>query len=424
MLFSSLNDPSQKTTEHLVVFRCRERLVLLPLPKTYQDGMQAVKQEFSLPDNCDISFETREIPGCGGEAVEIHPRTWKTMAPILAQITVVIDRPPAVGRQVSEVPTLPDETRVEDMLAGTGQAKEDTPSRDDQPAAVSKVRKRPSMAVPGNMLPQGANTQRPIGHPSTSARSTAGSSGPSKPFLTPFSTLQRQEVPAGYNAATPTSTQPLSTEDEDQLEEEQYLRSPKKGSSRTARKRVMSDDEDEFDQANTSTPQTDNVATQPTPSLFSSTTGAGLLKTPKQERVTPPPNKEARTPPPSMSSDTLVASSMLRPTAAVVNPTETCLITVDYDDGNEVCSSTFKTKGRHTVHKVLMTVCKTFSLEHVYHRASLMRVISESTDDTDSEDQVMEQRFICPREHTMTQVGAHDNARFAIAIQDEESDTA
>ena len=59
---------------------------------------------------------------------------------------------------------------------------------------------------------------------------------------------------------------------------------------------------------------------------------------------------------------------MLRPGEKIVNPAETCLITVDYDDGNEVCSSAFKTKGRHTVHKVLMTVCKTFGIEALYPR--------------------------------------------------------
>lgn len=55
-------------------------------------------------------------------------------------------------------------------------------------------------------------------------------------------------------------------------------------------------------------------------------------------------------------------------TPVVVKPSETCLITVEYDDGDEVCSSTFKTKGRHTIHKVLLTVCKTFNIETSYPR--------------------------------------------------------
>jgi hypothetical protein len=53
-----------------------------------------------------------------------------------------------------------------------------------------------------------------------------------------------------------------------------------------------------------------------------------------------------------------------------------------------------------------------------------VRVISDSTDDPNFEDQVMEQRFVCPRDHTMTQVGAHDEARFAIEIHEDGSDSA
>ena len=60
-----------------------------------------------------------------------------------------------------------------------------------------------------------------------------------------------------------------------------------------------------------------------------------------------------------------------------MNPAETCLITVDYDDGNEVCSSAFKTKGRHTVHKVLMTVCKTFGIEALYPRYDKILPLSD-----------------------------------------------
>lgn len=54
-----------------------------------------------------------------------------------------------------------------------------------------------------------------------------------------------------------------------------------------------------------------------------------------------------------------------------VKPTETCLIVVEYDNGEDVCSSTFKTKGRHTVHKVLLTVCRTFNIESQYSRRVL-----------------------------------------------------
>ena len=53
-----------------------------------------------------------------------------------------------------------------------------------------------------------------------------------------------------------------------------------------------------------------------------------------------------------------------------------------------------------------------------------MRIITDSTDDPEFEGQVIEQRFTCPREHTMTLVGAHNEARFAIEVVEDETDTA
>lgn len=45
-------------------------------------------------------------------------------------------------------------------------------------------------------------------------------------------------------------------------------------------------------------------------------------------------------------------------------------------------------------------------------------------DGYDSDEDGIESRIMCSREQTMTQVGAHDNARFAIVIQEDETDTA
>ena len=51
-----------------------------------------------------------------------------------------------------------------------------------------------------------------------------------------------------------------------------------------------------------------------------------------------------------------------------------------------------------------------------------MRVITDSTDDPNFEGQMIEQRFVCPRDHTMTQVGAHDDAKFAVEVVEDETD--
>lgn len=56
---------------------------------------------------------------------------------------------------------------------------------------------------------------------------------------------------------------------------------------------------------------------------------------------------------------------------------------------------------------------------------NLVRIITDSTDDPSYEgNDVIEQRFTCPRASTMTQVGAHDGARFAVEVFEDESDTA
>ena len=97
---------------------------------------------------------------------------------------------------------------------------------------------------------------------------------------------------------------------------------------------------------------------------------------------------------------------------------KTFLVTVEYDDGegDEPHASTFKTKGRHTVHKVLHTVCKTFGLEDYYSMASLVRVIDEEIDG----DRIVEHRYPCVNSDTMEEAGARPDSRFELVIEVEE----
>ncbi|KAI0090892.1 hypothetical protein BDY19DRAFT_743655 [Irpex rosettiformis] len=414
MIFASSSDNSQKTAEHLVVFNHEHRRVLLPLPESYEAGILAAKGEFALPAASEVSFTTRELPGCDGEPVEIHQRTWATITPILAQIIVNVAR--SEQRLVSEAPTLPDEELVDSAPANKGKAKEITPSRDDQPAAVSKIRKRPSMVGHGNALLNGA-PRKSMARPSISGNAETNTSRVSA--AKPFTALPSSQIAASSSRTSSTpSPHTLHTHHEDEEDEEQVLRSPRKG--KNARKRIMSDDELEYEEIEAPTSHSSEEVRSLLRSSSNGTIGRPS-KTPQQSQVSPPV-KRPRTPPRELATST--PSAVSRPAERIVNPAETCLITVDYDDGNEVCSSTFKTKGRHTVHKVLMTVCKTFGIEALYPRVNLVRVITDSTDDPDNEGQVIEQRFTCPREHTMTQVGAHDDARFAIDVVEDETDTA
>lgn len=99
---------------------------------------------------------------------------------------------------------------------------------------------------------------------------------------------------------------------------------------------------------------------------------------------------------------------------------KTFLITVEFDDGDPEGprSSTFKTKGRHTVHKVLYTVCRTFGVEDYYQQAHLALVIEEEI----GNDKFIEHRFKCAREDTMAAAGARPDARFLLIIDEDEDE--
>lgn len=107
--------------------------------------------------------------------------------------------------------------------------------------------------------------------------------------------------------------------------------------------------------------------------------------------------------------------SLLAPLESVE---KTFLVSVEYDDGegDEPHASTFKTKGRHTVHKVLHTVCKTFGLDDYYSVAQLVLVIDEEI----GGGRVVEHRFVCTNEDTMAQAGARPDSRFELVIDTEE----
>ncbi|KAI0343582.1 hypothetical protein BDW22DRAFT_1428158 [Trametopsis cervina] len=409
MLFTSTIEKDHRTTEHLVIFCHEERRVLLPLPDNFEDALKLVKEEFLLSSDSSIVFVAEEIPGCYGLAVEIHQQSWQTITPILARIILKVS-----GRPLpSEVPTILEAVEEDNFADGGASAKVDTPTREDQPAAVTKVRKRPSMAAAGpsadgyisRQSRQSANGSRPRAENQTA---TLQGHTATKPFLTPFTGM------SSTNKAPVDVTTPQQAFNDDE-ELELLPRSPKKGGSRSARKRVVSDDEDaqatgpSNTAASSSHSTIDLTATQQSPPQQHSPLQSNSARTPSRTSV-------GRL---SLSLSSLV----LKPSEAAVRPGDTCLITVSYDDGQELCSSTFKTKGRHTVQKVLMTVCKTFNIEHLYNRAKLVRVVTDSTDDMDSDEQVMEQMVFCPKDHTMTQVGAHQDARFTIAIEEDDSDT-
>ncbi|TCD67764.1 hypothetical protein EIP91_011950 [Steccherinum ochraceum] len=75
-----------KSDEELIVFCHGERRVLVPLPGTYEDAEDLVKEEFAIDG--PIQFETDELAECDGARVQLRQDTWRTASMLSAQMYV------------------------------------------------------------------------------------------------------------------------------------------------------------------------------------------------------------------------------------------------------------------------------------------------------------------------------------------------
>ncbi|KAH9922118.1 uncharacterized protein B0H18DRAFT_1185968 [Fomitopsis serialis] len=96
-------------------------------------------------------------------------------------------------------------------------------------------------------------------------------------------------------------------------------------------------------------------------------------------------------------------------------PDERFVVIIEYDDGSDEETQTmFKTRGRHTVSKVLMQACRTFGIEELYDKTQLVLAI-----DTEEDGEIVEHRFMCPKDETMANVGAVAESRFIVQVEDD-----
>ncbi|KAI0645052.1 hypothetical protein C8Q79DRAFT_1011162 [Trametes meyenii] len=95
-------------------------------------------------------------------------------------------------------------------------------------------------------------------------------------------------------------------------------------------------------------------------------------------------------------------------------PDGSFIVMIEYNDDAE-SRQLFKTRGRHTVSKVLMQACRTFGIEEFYQSARMVLLVED-------EEEGDVYRSVCNRNDTMAQAGAEPNARFVVEIVDGEND--
>ncbi|KAH9888318.1 hypothetical protein C8Q73DRAFT_709762 [Cubamyces lactineus] len=436
MLFPSKHDTNVKTQQDLIVFCYAQERVLIPLPKTYEDAQIRAKDVFGIAD--DVQFETTDLYGSDGMRVRIHSTAWEGVSPVLH--TVLVKAREATGEpkppsRSAEIPSnLPPRISAQKKVAAS-------------PSAAAPVRIQGMVGNPSSGERQSASASKtPLKLPgsrtplSTISSGSATSKAPSQ--ASSSRTVQRGKAPAPAPAPAPVKPAEPSEEEE---EEEVRIVSPTK--KRTARPRILSDfgdeereedttedadaappydahfseeydelDETEYVSAAPPAPKTSASAQSRSPAKFkpgpsSSRGNASLVQLDampsereqspkiKTEKIPVKPTKQSA---PSQFEEVPSSQSQGR-------PDESFLIMIEYDKDPEG-RSLFKTRGRHTVSKVLMQACRTFGIEQQYDNARLVLLVED-------EDEVY--RSVCNRSDTMAQAGAEPNARFVVEIADQ-----
>ncbi|KAI0074869.1 hypothetical protein K474DRAFT_1699447 [Panus rudis PR-1116 ss-1] len=98
---------------------------------------------------------------------------------------------------------------------------------------------------------------------------------------------------------------------------------------------------------------------------------------------------------------------------------KTFIVTIECGEGEYTQSGLFKTKGKHTVEKVLAMACKTFGFEEPEYPAARLLLVVE---DVNEDGEIVEQRFKCRNDATMAQAGAYPDCKFVVIISDEDDD--
>ncbi|KAJ3539812.1 hypothetical protein NM688_g6313 [Phlebia brevispora] len=422
MRFTSAENPDVRSGEELVVLCYEEQRILLPLPPTFGDAIRVARENFDISIQDDVLFETTDLAGCTElGAVQIREAAWPGISPILSKIFVRTTKRRDVVAEINRLSQrlsltgkpdpIPKSHRLFDSLSGA------PPTAQSSSTAFS----RRSFGT-GALVPSTSATLQGSSRPSLEERIAA--------LPDPRESLRQQSSGKHSSSGARLSTESAKVSEKDELEEEEEFftnPSPSKG-MRSTRQRIMSDDEEEEeydrvhkDEAHSAEDEEEEAAVEsavaPGPSSQGSDAPAASA-TVKQEKTDAITTKIERL----SISNKAPAKSKPVDLHSLIGPLDsmekTFLISVDFDEGegDGPRTSTFKTKGRHTVHKVLYTVCRTFGLEEYYQQAQLVLVVEEEV----GTDEIIEHRFMCDRNDTMERAGARPDSRFLLLLNEEE----
>ncbi|KAH9833963.1 uncharacterized protein C8Q71DRAFT_873252 [Rhodofomes roseus] len=436
MRFRSPEDPEIKSTQELIVLQIasdtREthtRRVLVRLPGSYEDLVTIANQTFDLAvDASGVRFYTQEIAGNKGVNVEITSDAWDAVKTVLTSVIVEPSdtdaREPKRAPRKSVAPPQPDRVITHDVGAA--------PTKDVIDAA--RRLSRMSLAPEGNRRRTSRRSFAPLSPP-RSTRVSQGS-GPRKSSLPPNEEFDEEndefeeEESVVFRSRSVGRRQVIASEDEEDEEVEDELHDElheDDGEDDAVEGSFVVDEEDSASPPRQPSPQQQQ---SPPPSQSPK---APVSKTERRGSEQRNVSQAAAAPSPKIKQERDATGStapksaikeepVAKPQASEppfphprVGPDERFVVIIEYDDGtSDDMQTMFKTRGRHTVSKVLTQACRTFDIDDLYDRAQLLMVI-----DTEEDGEIVEHRYICPKTMTMANVGAEPEARFIVQVDDE-----
>ncbi|CDO69433.1 hypothetical protein BN946_scf184791.g28 [Trametes cinnabarina] len=428
MLFQSHIYPDVKSTQELVVFRYEQERVLVPLPKTYEDAQNCVKDIFNIQG--DVAFETADLHGSIGAPVRIHNAAWQGISSVLHSVSVV---KPTNGPEHS-LPVI------------VGVAASPPPRISAQKRANISLNAGPSrLATVAAKSPASASVKKAFSKPpSPRTNAATGGSQPAVAIVSPRVPTVKAPKPKPKRAPSPPPAAVVKTPEPSDDEEEQETRILSPTKKRVQRPRVLSDygvDEPEISDE-PAEEQAESEHGEAEEDELDDTEYASAAAPPAKQ-APPPSSSKGRAPakfkPASSAKSTKVSTaelddmhSELRQSPRVKiekgqvaqtsqsqseevttsqtqgQSDESFLVMINYEKSPDG-PSLFKTRGRHMVSKVLMQACRTFDIEQYYDRARLVLLVDDGDEVYRSE---------CRRNVTMAEAGAEADARFVVEIDE------
>ncbi|EED82608.1 predicted protein [Postia placenta Mad-698-R] len=470
MLFTSVIDPAVKSSQQLIIVRYGMTRILVPLSESYEEMQAVAARELGLNGRPDLF--TDQIHGSTGEKIKIHKDAWAGISPLLGSISIETvnanARRSSAGRQ-SLLPSrvvvheagavLPAEVmstnrRVSRLSfaaapSGSASAKAALPrSGVFKPASVNASLSHAPAEEDANasyvtniddeeeeeeleeelMLSSPKKSRRPRVYSDDEEEYDEVKEKPEEerdevkeePEETQKHGLVIERSPSVEFADSYVS-EPLAARDERKVspvhepepkasrERQPPPPSPKSFASHRSMTLSAEKRPDVFSKQ-------ERPQKEPTNSASGSVKAKDLAEV-RPEKISAPKERlsQGRAPPTVVQSQSRATESF-QPRGDEVGPNDRFVVIVEYDDGagTDENQMMFKTRGRHTVSRVLLQACKTFGIEDLFPMARLVLIV-----DVEDGDEIVEHRFHCALEDTMARAGAKPEARFAIEIDEE-----